>query len=360
MKLVCFHLFNDYSGSPKVLHEVLSGLRQRGVDIELVTSRGGILDGLSSKGIKCRNYSYSFSANPVVTMLRYAWVQLLTFFMALRYTRNKNIIFYINTILPVGPAIVGKLTGKKVIYHYHENAFVKSRFYRTLASIMQRLADRIICVSRYQASFLRPSDKIDIVANAVNPDFAARLKPDPEAAFERKTVLMLSSLKVYKGTAEFIRLASALPHFHFVLVINDTREAIDKWLDDRHLAPPANLTIHPRTADVATFYNETSILLNLSDPALFIETFGLTAIEAMSCALPVIVPPKGGIAEMVEDGVNGYKIDCHNTERLSAAITEMLSNRDIYLSLAGNALSYSQKFNRDELYDAILKILSDA
>ena len=359
MTVVCFHLFNDFSGSPKVLHEVLTGLRERGLDVDLITSRGGVLDDLSKKGVRCRNYNYRFSVNPVVTMLKYSWIQLLTFFMALRYAGKKDTVFYINTILPAGPAIAGKLTGKKVVYHYHENAFIKSRFYKTLAALMERVADRIICVSKYQASFLSSDKKAQVVANAIDPGFTALLKPDPEKAFDRQTILMLSSLKEYKGTVEFIRLAAAMPDYHFVLVINDTRETIDKWLNDKHIELPANLTLHHRTQDVSTFYNSASIVLNLSNPALFIETFGLTAIEAMSCALPVIVPTQGGIAEMVQDGVNGYKIDCTDTDRLITIITKVLSDRQLYLRLAEGSYAFSQKFNRDELYDTIRSILID-
>ena len=47
-QIVCFHLFNDYSGSPKVLNMVLKGLLEKGENIELVTSKGGVLDELNS------------------------------------------------------------------------------------------------------------------------------------------------------------------------------------------------------------------------------------------------------------------------------------------------------------------------
>jgi len=51
-----------------------------------------------------------------------------------------------------------------------------------------------------------------------------------------------------------------------------------------------NLQIISRQNDVTPFYNEASIVLNLSDKQRFVETFGLTALEAMSAGLPVIVP----------------------------------------------------------------------
>lgn len=155
-RIICFHLFNDFSGSPKVLHMVLKGLLGKGKSIELITSKGGVLDELNGcPNLKRFSYSYRFSTNPVVTMLRYSWVQLYTFCFAFRYLFSKNTVFYINTLLPVGPALVGRLMGKRVVYHYHENAFVKGAFYKTLAWAMQRLAHEIICVSAYQASFLK-------------------------------------------------------------------------------------------------------------------------------------------------------------------------------------------------------------
>lgn len=32
-RVVCFHLFNDYSGSPKVLQMVLNGLLEKGLKL---------------------------------------------------------------------------------------------------------------------------------------------------------------------------------------------------------------------------------------------------------------------------------------------------------------------------------------
>ena len=60
-KIVCFHLFNDYSGSPKVLKTIIEGLLNNGHCIDLVTSRGGVLDELQdSKGLKFRQYQYKY------------------------------------------------------------------------------------------------------------------------------------------------------------------------------------------------------------------------------------------------------------------------------------------------------------
>lgn len=230
-KIVCFHLLNDYSGSPRVLKNVLSELSERNVSIDLITSRGGILDKLKSKkNIRFFYFPYKFSENQIFTMLRYLFVQLYLFFFSFKYLFQKDAIFYINTILPVGAALSGKIMGKKVIYHYHENAFVKSAFYRILCGIMQRIASEIICVSEYQRSFLSRTKNVTVIPNALPEEFSGRFTPMPQKAFEQKTVLMLSSLKLYKGTLEFIKLAKRLPQYKFELVINDTQENIKDFL----------------------------------------------------------------------------------------------------------------------------------
>lgn len=82
MKVVCFHLYNDFSGSPKVLRMVLEGLTAKNIHVELVTSRGrGALSELSKYGVRIFTYPYRFSQNPVLTMIQYVGVQFYLFFL---------------------------------------------------------------------------------------------------------------------------------------------------------------------------------------------------------------------------------------------------------------------------------------
>ena len=357
--IICFHLFNDYSGSPKVLKIVLEGLLKKGYQIDLITSTGGALDELLDyKNLSKYSYPYRFSNNPIVTMLRYCMVQLYTFILTFRWLFYKDVAFYINTLLPVGPALAGRIMGKRVVYHYHENAFVKGTFYKVLATIMQKLAHEIICVSEYQASFLQQKKCVITIPNALPQNFVNRLTPNFKTAFERKTILMLGSLKLYKSPLEFIELAKRLPQFVFVLVISDTKENIDIFIEKYQINVYKNLTIYPRQNDVVPFYNQASLVLNLSDKKQVVETFGLTALEAMSAGLPVIVPTEGGIAEMVVDGENGYKIDVQNLNQIAECIKTILSDETLYMELAQNALAYSKRFSEAKMVNSIEMILN--
>ncbi|MFV0600191.1 MAG: hypothetical protein ACK5M0_10800, partial [Bacteroidales bacterium] len=120
-KIISFHLLNDFSGSPKVLESVLGGLTKKGVEIDLYTSQGGVLDKLSvESSIKIIFNNYKFSENVIVQSVRFVIYQLYFFVISFRYIAKKDVVFYINTLLPVGAALSAFLMRKRIVYHYHE------------------------------------------------------------------------------------------------------------------------------------------------------------------------------------------------------------------------------------------------
>ena len=118
-----------------------------------------------------------------------------------------------------------------------------------------------------------------------------------------------------------------------------------------------NLTIYPRQNDVTPFYNQASLLLNLSDKEIVIETFGMTVLEAMSAGLPVIVPTVGGVAEMVDDGENGYKIDVKDMDMIEIRLREMLSRKDMYKRMSEKALRKSRQYDSADMLRKLESII---
>jgi glycosyltransferase involved in cell wall biosynthesis len=56
------------------------------------------------------------------------------------------------------------------------------------------------------------------------------------------------------------------------------------------------------------------------------EAFGIAALDAMSCGVPVVGTRVGGIPELVEDGRTGILVEPGNLPALAAAIRELLTN----------------------------------
>lgn len=361
-KIVAFHLYNDFSGSPKVLAMALDALVSDGWDVTLFTSDGGVLDSLSRyEAVHKHTIAYRFSSNPIVTIWRLLRSQTVSFFKALKHCRHKDTVTYINTILPFGAALGAKLAGSHVIYHYHENAFAKGTMYQLLAALMKRVADDIICVSAFQARhLLLPEERLHVISNALPSSLLSSLNSDALAAFARKRILMVSSLKEYKGTLEFIKLASEMPQFAWDIVINATQSEIDAYIEHKALDIKGmpQLSIYPRQPEISGFYNNASLVISLTNPDMAVETFGLTAAEAMTAGLPVIVPTVGGIADLVTDGYNGYKIDVRNLSAIGDKIQKILTNRDLYMRLAAGALEKSREFNPQIFSSAICNLFN--
>ena len=58
------------------------------------------------------------------------------------------------------------------------------------------------------------------------------------------------------------------------------------------------------------------------------ESFGLAALEALACEVPVIASRVGGMAELFEDGVQGRYVAAGSVPELRAAIETMANDRD--------------------------------
>jgi N-acetyl-alpha-D-glucosaminyl L-malate synthase BshA len=56
------------------------------------------------------------------------------------------------------------------------------------------------------------------------------------------------------------------------------------------------------------------------------ESFGLAALEAMSCALPVVASNIGGLHEVIKDGETGFLFDPHDVEGMSDTILALFGD----------------------------------
>lgn len=352
-KIVFVHLFNDRSGSPKVLSQVVVAMYERGKEVEVLTSdhADGFLDSLPGRR---RQIFYRRSENKLLTLLFYLASQVLLFISCLRYWRQ-DVVFYVNTMMPFGAALAAKFLGKPVIYHVHETSLRPRLLKFFLRLIIRLTATKVIFVSNY----LREIEGFKnvpqfVVHNALDADFIEAPVKSPQPF----TVLMVCSLKLYKGVVEFFGVAQLLlayPSIHFTLVLNAERVEIDAFLDGMII--PGNVNLFSRQSNVTQFYSESSLLLNLSRPDQWIETFGLTVLEAMAHGLPVVVPPVGGPAEIVTDGREGYLVSSYEVQKIASIIERIAGSSELHSQLSSNALRRASDFDFDNFKENIAKII---
>jgi glycosyltransferase involved in cell wall biosynthesis len=78
----------------------------------------------------------------------------------------------------------------------------------------------------------------------------------------------------------------------------------------------------PRIAD---YLSVSDVLLLPSEQ----ESFGLAALEALACEVPVIASRVGGIPEVVDDGLTGCLAEAGDLEKMSADAARLLSDEQL-------------------------------
>ncbi|MCC9065912.1 N-acetyl-alpha-D-glucosaminyl L-malate synthase BshA [Flavobacterium piscisymbiosum] len=94
--------------------------------------------------------------------------------------------------------------------------------------------------------------------------------------------------------------------------------------------------------------NEIDKILCLTDLFLLpseTESFGLAALEAMACGVPVISSNSGGLPEVNFDGISGYLSNVGNVEEMAANAIKILKDDKTLNEFKANALEVAKKFD---------------
>ena len=75
------------------------------------------------------------------------------------------------------------------------------------------------------------------------------------------------------------------------------------------------------------------------------ESFGLAALEAMACQVPVISSNTGGMPELNIHGVTGYLSDVGNVDEMSRFAIDLLKDSEKHNAFKKNALEQAKKFD---------------
>jgi len=82
------------------------------------------------------------------------------------------------------------------------------------------------------------------------------------------------------------------------------------------------------------------------------ESFGLAALEALACGVPVIGTLNTGLVEVIEHDVNGYLLPIGHTTEMAEAGIQLLTDKNKLTVFKQNASTLAMKsFNKDKIVD---------
>jgi D-inositol-3-phosphate glycosyltransferase len=144
-------------------------------------------------------------------------------------------------------------------------------------------------------------------------------------------VLVLSRLVERKGIGNVIEAIAAVPRAQLVIAGGPPAALVD---DDPEAARFASLAerlgVRDRVEIIGGVARErVPALLRSADVVAccpWYEPFGIVAVEAMACGVPVVASHVGGLAETVIDGVTGFHVPPRAPDRIATAIDTLLDD----------------------------------
>ncbi len=105
-----------------------------------------------------------------------------------------------------------------------------------------------------------------------------------------------------------------------------------------------------------TLYNQSRFFLLPSRS----EAFGLVVTEAMYCGIPALVASAGGLKDQVIDGVNGFFLHAHDSEKLKDLMLKaLLLSPAAYEAMASQALRSNEHSSMEYVINQTMAIYDD-
>lgn len=357
-KIFCIHLFNDYSGSPLILRNMVQSIDGIDTDINILTSN---TDGFLSKIKNCKYtyIPYRYSKNKFLTLFNFILSQLFLFIrlsIALIYNKikkNQSTVI-INTMLPFAGSLAGFLFANKTIYYLHETHVKPNILKKILIFHISHFSNEVIYVSNYTKEALNIKKKGIVLFNPLRNDFELNPKLDFWQKHQNRNVLFSGSLKEYKGIYNFISIAKNCPNINFIAALNCDENEFNLFRESYKNIH--NIKFYHRPDFIRSLYEKSFIILNLSVPKYWIETFGLSVLEGIAYGCVPIVPPIGGPLEIIKPNF-GYSVHSNDIKAISEIILELSSDYTKWYTKSVFAIERSLNFSFIEYKKSINQIL---
>ncbi len=214
--------------------------------------------------------------------------------------------------LPITRYGIVQSDGVTAISHYLKQATAETFQFDNIAVI-----PNFICASDYQR-------------HAV-PDLRAELAPDGVPL-----LVHVSNFRPVKRPVDCVEILARVLKRGVrtrLVMVGDGSERTNAEHRARCLGVDEHCAFVGKQPKIVDYLSASDVLLLPSEQ----ESFGLAALEAMACEVPVIASRVGGIPEVVTDGETGFLSEVGDIEKMSADAARLLSNKDLREEMGARA-----------------------
>ncbi len=231
--------------------------------------------------------------------------------------------------------------------------------------------DRVICASEGEKEMLLslygvPAQRVSVVPCGVDverfrPLDRSRVRRRFGIPLKERVVLFVGRIEPLKGIDVLLRAVSHIDGEFRVLLIGGDRKDVARKGELSALATEL------RIADKVTFLDavphvDLPLYYNAADVCVvpsYYESFGLVAVEAMACGVPVIASRVGGLTETVQDGQTGYLVPWLCPEPFAERLELLLNNEPLRRSLGREARAAAERFRWSEVAARVEDVYHD-
>ena len=192
--------------------------------------------------------------------------------------------------------------------------------------------------------------RISVIPNFVNLEEyhpVEEKQRDGLAPEGHKLVIHVSNFREVKRVKDvvrvFARIRRAMPAT--LLMVGDGPERDDAEREARELSVAGDVRFLGRIDTVAPLLMQSDLFV-LPTQA---ESFGLAALEAMACGVPVVGSRAGGLPEVVQDGVTGILEPPGSVEAMGRRAIELLRDPDRHRAMMTSAAERARSFAADKI-----------
>ena len=164
-------------------------------------------------------------------------------------------------------------------------------------------------------------DEIEVIPNFICPTHYKRLPDSPlrqELAPNGERLLVhVSNFRPVKRPADCIEILAKVREGGEnarLIMVGDGPERSAVYYHAEQLGMEEHTVFVGKQANIAEYLGVADVFLLPSE----LESFGLAALEALACEVPVIATRIGGIPEVVNDGESGFLSDVGDVAKMSA------------------------------------------